>query len=239
MLKEMIEKIIDLKKPEFFTVGNRTFFTDRYQEMNSENTVDPIEVNTLTSLVEYIKSQFDRDRKMLVHVVSATEVHLVDSLDGTNHRRTYVKSKAMLPDVSFDTFINREIFNIMLQANFCENQNQKEILDIISHMSVGDGKTVIDNGSSQEVVLKKGVELQATKLKEKYGLMPYRTFVEIPQPSSDFIFRVKENDQKDIFCGIFEADGGAWKLNAMHSIKQYLQDALSEECEAKNIYIIS
>lgn len=52
MLKEMIEKIIDLKKPEFFTVGDRTFFTDRYQEMNSENTVDPIEVNTLTSLVE-------------------------------------------------------------------------------------------------------------------------------------------------------------------------------------------
>ena len=106
-------------------------------------------------------------------------------------------------------------------------------------MTVGEGATVKDNGITQEVTIKQGVELALIDLKERYGLMPYRTFVEVEQPLSEFIFRVKDDGQKNIFCSLHEADGGAWELNAMHSIKVYLENELKEAIEAKRIYIVS
>ena len=56
-------------------------------------------------------------------------------------------------------------------------------------------------------------------------LKPYRTFLEVDQPASDFIFRMKEYSGS-IGCALFEADGGAWKMEAMQNMEAYLQDEL-------------
>jgi hypothetical protein len=51
--------------------------------------------------------------------------------------------------------------------------------------------------------------------------------VEVEQPVSSFIFRMKEDKySKGIQCALFEADGGAWKLEAMQAIKAYLDSEL-------------
>ena len=55
-------------------------------------------------------------------------------------------------------------------------------------------------------------------------LAPYRTFPEIEQVESKFIFRMKEGP----LAAIFEADGGAWKNEAMKRIKEYLVENLKE-----------
>ena len=57
-------------------------------------------------------------------------------------------------------------------------------------------------------------------------LRPYRTFPEVEQPASSFIFRMKEND--GVCCALFEADGGAWKNEAMRNIKEYLKENLCD-----------
>ena len=59
-------------------------------------------------------------------------------------------------------------------------------------------------------------------------LTPYRTFLEVEQPASDFIFRMKQDKYEGIVCAIFEADGGAWKMEATQRIKEYLQKELME-----------
>lgn len=59
-------------------------------------------------------------------------------------------------------------------------------------------------------------------------LTPYRTFLEVKQPASDFIFRMKQDKYDGIVCAIFEADGGAWKMEAAHRIKEYLQKELMD-----------
>jgi hypothetical protein len=66
-------------------------------------------------------------------------------------------------------------------------------------------------------------------------LAPYRTFVEVTQPESDFVFRMQNGPR----CALFEADGGAWKLTAMRHIKEYLQAALEKEIQEGKIVIIS
>ena len=59
-------------------------------------------------------------------------------------------------------------------------------------------------------------------------LRPYRTFLEVEQPASEFVFRMKQDKYDGITCAIFEADGGAWKVAAMKAIKDYMQFELED-----------
>ncbi len=56
-------------------------------------------------------------------------------------------------------------------------------------------------------------------------LCPYRTFRDVPQPSSLFVLRVRSG-QGLPEAGLFEADGGAWRLTAIERIKQWLTEQL-------------
>lgn len=239
MIRSAIEKVLELAKPTHIKIEERTFIGEGYSELASEQSVNSFTVNTLTGLVDYIKSEFDTTRKMMIHVESPTKIQLFDALNSTNDRRFYLKATALLPTIQFDKLIDRETFQISLQANYCLNEDKTNLLSVVSNMTVGEGASVKDNGVTQEVTVKKGVELASVDLKERYTLMPFRTFVEVDQPASDFIFRVKDDGQRGIYCGLFEADGGAWELNAMHSIKKYLEENLTEEIAAKRIYIVS
>ena len=53
-------------------------------------------------------------------------------------------------------------------------------------------------------------------------LKPFRTFVEVDQPVSSFVFRMKDDRCGGVQCALFEADGGAWTISAMEEIKSYL-----------------
>lgn len=66
-------------------------------------------------------------------------------------------------------------------------------------------------------------------------LAPYRTFLEVEQPESQFIFRMKDGPRG----AIFEADGGAWRNQAIVNIREYLKEQLSEEVESKRVTILA
>ena len=58
-------------------------------------------------------------------------------------------------------------------------------------------------------------------------LTPYRTFRDIVQPASLFVVRVKAGPSGGLpQVGLFEADGGAWKLTATDRLKVWLTEAL-------------
>ena len=57
------------------------------------------------------------------------------------------------------------------------------------------------------------------------ALCPYRTFPQIAQPSSLCVFRLKSREGAVPLCGLFEADGGAWKVTAVDSIRAWLDAA--------------
>lgn len=70
-------------------------------------------------------------------------------------------------------------------------------------------------------------------------LKPYRTFDEIDQPESDFIFRIKSDKFDGITCALFSADGGAWITEAKQRIKEYLRNELSDLIEKGKIIILA
>lgn len=55
-------------------------------------------------------------------------------------------------------------------------------------------------------------------------LKPYRTFIEIDQPESEFLLRLHDGMK----VALYEADGGAWKLQARTNIAEYLKTELRE-----------
>ena len=65
-------------------------------------------------------------------------------------------------------------------------------------------------------------------------LRPYRTFLEVEQPESDFLIRIREGGE----IGFFEADGGAWKLFARSIIKSKLEDLLCDEISGGRVVVM-
>lgn len=185
-------------------------------------------MKTLTSLVEYIKANIDSmSEKMIVHVISPTEVHLYSSLDADRKREYLVEVNAELPDFRFGSFIDHENFVIALQSKFVPNEDRDLVLKFAGTVEDGTVAEYGDDGVTQKATIKTGVASKADAVvPNPVNLIPYRTFLEVQQPASDFIFRMKSSC--GVQCAIFEADGGAWKNEAMSRIKNYLALELSE-----------
>ena len=88
---------------------------------------DALEISTLTSLVEYIKSRLADDfaeaggiPKMIVHVQSETEVRLVSAFNGDMDRWEIAKVKARIPRNALNEFVGQESFIIQMQSLFLD-----------------------------------------------------------------------------------------------------------------------
>ena len=192
-------------------------------------------VSTLTGLVDYIKSDLDKlPEKLLIQVISPREVALYSPLNADREREQYISAEAILPDnVVYDRFIGTEQFNIMLQSAFVDVGTKSALLKYTGLIQDEAVKTIGDDGVSQQVTVKTGVaSVGQAIVPNPVELAPYRTFPEVEQPISKFIFRMQEGPR----AALYEADGGAWRNKAILSIKEYLQEELKE---LENIEIIA
>ena len=86
------------------------------------------------------------------------------------------------------------------------------ILSLLSHMSVDQSVKSDDNGVTQTVQVRKGVSfVENQRVRPIVKLAPYRTFQEVSQPESEFVFRVYD----DRSISLTAADGGMWKMEAI------------------------
>ncbi len=75
-----------------------------------------------------------------------------------------------------------------------ETNDVDYIIDLLSHMSVGQSIKSDDNGVTQTVQVRKGISFVENKaVRPIVTLAPYRTFQEVQQPASEFVFRVYED----------------------------------------------
>src|SRR5699024_2066082 len=97
-------------------------------------------------------------------------------------------------------------------------------------------KNTGDDGVSQAVTINTGIASASdVKVPNPVTLKPYRTFVEVEQPASEFVFRMKDGPS----AALFEPDGGAWRNEAISNIHDFLVLALTEQIETGQITIIS
>ncbi len=225
-LGEKKEAIIELDQGTFSRVSlNRV----------TEPVASKLTVSTLTGLVDYIKTNVDHlEGKLLIQVKSPEEVALYSPLNADREREKYVSAEAILPNnVVYERFLDTERFNIMLQSAFVNNKDKEILLKYTGLIQDDAVKTIGDDGVSQQVTVKTGVaSVGQAVVPNPVTLAPFRTFPEVEQPESKFIFRMKEGPS----AALFEADGGAWRNKAILNIKAYLEKELEHN---HNVEIIA
>ncbi|WP_286910718.1 hypothetical protein [Clostridium sp. UBA1652] len=234
--REALEYLVGLgeKKEPIIELDQGTFSKVSLTRI-TEPTASKLTVSTLTGLVDYIKTNVDElEGKLLIQVKSPSEVALYSPLNVDKDREKYVSAEAILPNnVVYERFLDTERFNIMLQSSFVDAHDKKVLLKYTGLVQDDAVKSIGDNGVSQAVTIKTGVaSLGQAEVPNPVTLAPFRTFPEIEQPESKFIFRMKEGPS----AALFEADGGAWRNKAILGIKEYLKEALKEN---ENIEIIA
>ena len=229
MIKEALEYIVSLRKPEILEIGNETYSDKPLSRISYIPMASKISMITLTSLVEYIQAHIDdMAENMIVHVVSPTKVLLYSMLNDEREREYMAEVNAELPEFPFGNFIEHERFLINVQSEFIDNEDRALLLQFAGTVESGTVAQYGDDGVTQKATVKTGIASKSDAIVPAVvNLKPFRTFLEVDQPVSSFIFRMKEDKYSEgVQCGIFEADGGAWMAEAMANVKAYLQDQL-------------
>lgn len=233
--REAIEYIVGLGSTDIYEENGQQYSTNKMYLLEEPRAAH-INIHSLSGLVEYLKSNFDQEGALMVHVESPTEVTVFTQLNNDRKREYLIRAEAMLPSFRFESWYDPETFNIKLQSAFVRNTDRDVVLKVVGNIKEEDVKTYGDDGVSQSVTAKVGVAtVGQVEVPNPVALAPYRTFVEVEQPTSNFVFRM----QKGPSSALFEADGGAWKLEAIKNIKTYLEEKLAEELEVGKITIIA
>lgn len=238
MIKEALEYLISLGNVDIQQIGNQDFSTQPIHVVKKP-LARTITVNSLSGFVDYVKSGFDEvdhGDNLLVHIMSPTEVVAYSHLNQDQEREAYVKATALLPSFRFGSFHDAESFNIALQSVFVNNDDRTTMLKIVGNIKDENVASFGDDGVTQQVRTKSGVAtVSDVPVPNPVYLKPYRTFVELSQPESAFVFRMRSGPE----CALFEADGGAWKVEAMDAVKAHLDKHLEQEIQSGNVVLIS
>lgn len=235
MLKEFFEWFISRVSTETKEVNGQVYSTERLHHI-PQAIPSALTVRNLTGLVDYLATNYDHQLPFLVQVASPTEVNVYSTYNRDMVRNHFIQAKALLPEIPFKSFIDAESFNILLQSCFVPNEHREKLLSIVGNIQDENVVTVGDTGVSQQVTAKTGIATVGNVVvPNPVKLKPFRTFVEIAQPESEFVFRMQSGPK----AALFEADGGAWKVQAIHSIRDYLAEKLAKEIAAEEVTIIA
>lgn len=229
MTREALQYVVGLSEANILEINGDTYTDKQVHRIDNNLRAAAIEMNTLSSLVDYAKAFSDEmSDQMLVQVVSPTEVKLISCLDMDRKRECLVNVEAMIPEFAYGRYMDHESFIIALQSKFIDNDDRALLLRFAGTVKDESVAQYGDDGVTQTATVKTGItSVEKAIVPNPVILRPYRTFVEVEQPDSAFVFRMRQSEGRGVECAIFEADGGAWKNEAMRNIKSYL--ALSLE----------
>ena len=191
----------------------------------------PLTASSLSSLLDYINGNSDELREsMIIHVEGATTVSLLSGLTEERKRESLFYVRTNPNGFEFDHYYDQERFIINMQTAF---EQTKEVALITTVAGNVENKTVAnygDNGTNQSVTISRGVAgKEAVEVPNPVVLQPFRTFLEVEQPESKFVFRIGEDSDGKPLFKLVEADGGLWKYDAVRAIKDYIKDNLDPE----------
>lgn len=226
MIKEALERMfnygVEAETAKIHEVDGR------FYSQNDLNLIEPPEytpnricVYGLESIVKLIKAEIGTvPVPIFVEVESPSKVLAYTTHTGEYCNRWYLyEAKSDTPTFNFN-WKDYESAMIAFRSQFAQDDGVAYVLDLLSKITDENSVKQEDNGLAQTVEVKRGVSLKAVEqIKPIVKLRPYRTFLEVDQPASEFLLRLQEGGQ----VGLFEADGGMWRLAAKDNIAIYLK----------------
>lgn len=234
--RSFLEKIQELCPANIHELDGLSY-TDKKLTLITPPTIATLVVHTLTSVEEFCRQELAPSLgHYIIHVVSPERVDVLSDDDvAYRHREFPLSAQLQAKPFPFGQFMPTEKFVIALQSLFIQDETTAAMLALVGNLTTTKESRTLDDGVSQTVEARVGIsKLQTVVILNPVQLRPYRTFLEVDQPLSNFVFRI---DAKDHSCALFEADGGFWKNVATSFIKERLQRELAEFVE-KEVFTI-
>ena len=238
-----IERLVKATHPEFIEVKGLPYMLG-YDGLQPVISTGPgtINLHTLDGLVDFI-NEFVKDPisgdELTVTIDDFKTVSVSGKVVPANHhyRFEYVVASAEKQNFEFGTaggsgWYSLEDFVVSLMTNFEQTDVTKNLLEILGNVKESAVINHVDDGASQSVNTSTGIDRMLTKkVPNPVKLRPFRTFLEIEQPESLFVCRLKSGQTNGGMptVALFEADGGLWKMDAISKISAYLAPALPKD----------
>ena len=243
MLKEAIEKILEINKPALEVVEGRTFAigSEGVEEVRPQlDKPETLPLTSLDALVKLIRTEalFGGTPAAPLYITIPNHLtvrcfsHPAESL---RYARPdpYLVTATDVPGWEARTELPFEEALIALRTRFQPTNDTEYALKLLSDITTGAKITFNDNGVATTVVTKKGIDLQSNQpIRPIISLKPYRTFQEVEQPASEYLIRISDRG-----ISFIEADGGMWKLKARQTVKEYFDKALATEIQDGGIVV--
>lgn len=240
MIKKALEYIVGLNDSlKFEYVNNKVYSNKEMHYVDKYNSIEPLKLHTLTSLIDYIKSKEDNiPGKMYIIINDYNSISLMGHLNDDYSREDVIECTSNTKQFNFSEWYSQEHFVIALQSLFIDSEDKDLLLKVMGNLESGSVAKYGDDGVTQKATIKSGVSVKKDiVVPNPVSLIPYRSFLEVGHPLTQFIFRLKQDDRTgDVKAALFEADGGAWKMQIIAELKNYLEKELEEY---KNINILA
>lgn len=232
MLKEFLDRILQLSKPETITVGDMPFAKSSHDLKPVLPPVPPCVITkTLASLVTYLDYAVDIEnftrKDSFIHIESPTEVTIKDDVNEFGQRIERISASCSAVNGNIEG-ATQEQFLLHLQKNFVRDQELKDLLALCGNVTAETSNQVADDGVTQTVTKKSNTSiLEKAKVKNPWSLRPYRTFREIEQPAGEFILRINYRNDQPTFT-LVDTANDAWTLKATADVKAHLEALIAK-----------
>lgn len=229
MIQKALQYLVGLKENKTYDIEGNTWSDNPLHLIREEPQYrKTMKFGSLDSIVQMVREEYadyDGILPLYIQVVDHKNVRVFTGVDDYQSR-TYPYT-AYCEDTDFrEGWREQDQAIIELRSRFIPTEDSEYLINLISRINNEQGVQSTDNGVSQTVVTKQGVTLMSAEtVKPRLMLQPFRTFREVPQPESEFILRLDDNSR----VGLFEADGGVWKMEAKDNIKTYFVTKLNDE----------
>lgn len=229
----LVKEISDLTlKTQIVDIDGKPWSSRSFSRVIHDPRPEALKATTLNAIKDFFESLSEEDREDVFAVVPChTHVNLVSGLNPeTMSRKNYLSVELpSLDGFRFGNFYDIESFQVALRSLFKPESDLTSLLEFTASILTFDQANASDDGISQTVVVKRGLSgaIKDGKIApSNVSLRPYRTFREVEQPKSEFIFRMRGESGRLPTLALFECDGGAWRITAVASIRKFLEEKI-------------
>lgn len=176
--------------------------------------------NSLQSIPDFIFNNIDgvKPEDMFVHILDHSNVKLFLKADDKKIRSTLVScSTYPMIQFCFSRWMDPKKMVIELYGKFEWSGDIESVIEKASSIQI------VKTNDKNDDYESKSESVHTGNQEKIFSLSPHRTYPEIIQPQSRFIFKT---DVKEGNCQLIESDGGHWKIDAHAKIKKWLKEKL-------------
>ena len=229
-----IQNIID-NTAKTYEIDGKVYTNSPLSLVRHKDKAEKIIFNDLSSLIPIMKNECSKFMLPFYLVVDNYDtVNVYSALDDDKDRECPYCVRCNKNQFNYGYTYDYENFVIALRSLFVQNESSENLLKFLKTITSNNSVEVEDDGITQKVTSSKAILGGKSAVSPIQKLAPFRTFTEVEQPTSEFLFRIKSNGG----FALYEADGGAWVNQAKANIKEFYAKAFATEIENGTIIIV-